>query len=356
MNKLLTRHGELEFPVFLPDATRGIVRSIDAQDLLDSKIEGLVVNTLHLSSKPGVTTVNYHGGIHPFMGWPKPIISDSGGFQVFSMVFESKMGSISRKGFSYKLDKKAKKRNLSPEKCIQLQFQIGADIIYCLDYCTHPDMDQATQKTSVEYTIDWAKKCKAEYNRLIEQKGSDADRPLLFAVVQGGNDPMLRKQCAEALLEIGFDGFGYGGWPINDQGGLVEMVSEVAQLIPDHYPIHALGIGKPENVVAAFRAGYHIFDCVIPTRDARHKRLYVFNEDFVKEDLKGQDFYHNLYIHDDKFIKDKSPIDPNCDCLCCRHYSKSYLNHLFKINDSLANRLATMHNLRFYSQLMEALK
>lgn len=353
MNKLKTQNGELQFPVYLPDATRGIVKAVDAKDLEDSGIKGLVVNTLHLASKPGMTTMQYHGGIHQFMGWKAPIISDSGGYQVFSLVFESKLGSISRKGFTYKLDKKDKKRNLTPEKCIQLQFQIGADVMYCLDYCTHPKMDQQTQQTSVEYTIDWAKKCRAEYDLQLTQKNIKGPRPLLFGVVQGGNDPELRRQCAEALLEIGFDGFGYGGWPINEEGGLVDAVAQVRSLIPESYPTHALGIGKPENVVSAFNSGYNIFDCVLPTRDARHKRIYAFNEDFVPNDLKQKDFYHYLYMQDDKYLKDDRPLDMNCDCLCCQRYSRSYLYHLFRINDGLANRLATMHNLRFYTRLME---
>lgn len=356
MKTLNTNHGPLKSPVFLPDATRGVVRAIDTADLENCKIEGLVVNTLHLSSKPGVSTIAVHDGIHKFMDWRKPVISDSGGFQVFSMITESKMGTISPKGFTYQLAKGEKKRKLTPEKCIQLQFQIGTDIIYCLDYCTHPDMDTTVQKNSVDYTIKWAKKCKAEYNRLIDQRKANHPAPLLFAVIQGGNNAELRRKCAEELLSIGFDGFGFGGWPIADNGGLVEMVHYVSELIPDSFPKHALGVGKPENLVRAFYAGYNIFDCVIPTRDARHKRLYAFVDKSVEQSKNlNWDFYENIYIQDEKYIKDNRPIDELCDCLTNERYSRSYLNHLFKINDHLAYRLATIHNLRFYSKLIEIL-
>ncbi len=356
IKELETGHGTLKFPVYLPDGTRGVVRAVDSVDVANAGIEAMVVNTLHLSSKPGMTTLASMGGIHNFMGWDKPIISDSGGFQVFSMIVDSKLGSISPKGFSYSHTKGGKKKNLTPEKCIQLQFRIGADIIYCLDYCTHPEMDRATQLTSVDYTLKWAKKCKQEYDRQIKQRKSDRPRPLLFAVVQGGNDKDLRKRCAEELLEMGFDGFGFGGWPIQEDGTLTDMVAYVSELIPDSYPKHALGIGKPENLVAAFKAGYGIFDCVIPTRDARHKRLYTFKEDIKGMNMLNGDFYDYLYIHDDIHIKDSRPIDPLCDCLTNNHYSRSYLNHLFNINDHLAYRLATIHNLRFYSKLIEYLR
>lgn len=357
MKSLNTNHGNLRLPVFLPDATRGLVRAVDSRDLEDCKIEAVVVNTLHLSSKPGISTVQHHKGIHKLMNWDRPVISDSGGFQVFSMIYESKMGSVSSSGFTYKLDKGDKKRILTPQKCIQLQFQIGADIIYTLDYCTHPTMDNRTQAQSIDYTIKWARECKQEYDRLLSEKNDDFKRPLLFAVVQGGNDHQLRRQCAEALLEIGFDGFGFGGWPIGEDGKLSEMVAYVSSLIPATYPKHALGIGKPENLVKAYDAGYNIFDCVIPSRDARHKRLYVFNE-AIKDynTLLSGDFYSHIYIQDEKYIKDTRPVDELCDCLTNDRYNRSYLNHLFDLNDHLAPRLATIHNLRFYSKLMEYIR
>ena len=359
MKSLNTRSGELKFPVFLPDGTRGIVRSVDSADLEACGIEAIVVNTLHLTTKPGLSTVNGAGGIHGFMNFKRPVISDSGGFQVYSLITGSKAGTIHKDGFTYRLENEKEKSILTPEKCIQYQFKIGADIIYCLDYCTHPSAPDEVQEESVDLTIKWAKRCKKEYeNQLKIRKIKDDERPLIFGVVQGGNSKELRKKCAEGLLEIGFDGYGFGGWPIDDEGKLLDMVGFVAELIGPVYPKHALGIGKPENLVRAYLAGYEIFDCVIPTRDARHKRLYTFRDygSLKTRDAISGDIYKYIYMQDEIHIKDFGPIEPGCDCHTCRNHSRSYLHHLFRINDTLANRLATIHNLRFYTRLIDKLR
>jgi queuine tRNA-ribosyltransferase len=359
MKELKTRSGVMKFPVFLPDGTRGIVRSVDSMDLEMCGIESIVVNTLHLSTKPGLTTVNGAGGIHNYMNFHHPVISDSGGFQVYSLITESKAGTIHKDGFTYKLEQDSDKKILTPEKCIQYQFKIGADIIYCLDYCTHPSAPDNIQEESVDLTIKWARRCKKEFETQLKlRKVKEDNRPLLFAVVQGGNNPDLRKKCALELLRIGFDGYGFGGWPIDDDGKLLDMVGYVAELIGTDYPKHALGIGKPENLVKAYIAGYEIFDCVIPTRDARHKRLYTFR-DFERiqciEDFE-EGFYKYLYLQDDIHIKALKPIEEGCDCHTCKHFTRSYLHHLFRIGDTLAYRLATIHNLRFYTRLIDKLR
>lgn len=357
MNSLRTPHGILKLPAFFPDATRAVVRSLDSQDIKNCGIEGLVVNTFHLLSKPGSRVIALNGGIHKFMDWKGHIISDSGGFQVFSLIANSsKFGSVSKKGFIYRFDKGTNREILTPEKCIQKQFQFSSDIMVCLDYCTHPEDPYDKQKTSVEYTILWAKKCKDHFDKMLDEKKIDIDsRPLLFAVIQGGRYSDLRRECAEQLIEMGFDGYGYGGWPISD-GKLEETLELVAQISPSSKPRYALGIGKPENVVKCTNMGYSLFDCVIPTRDARHRRLYAFSEDPKTSSLIDSDFYRCLYMLDKKYIDDSRPIDEKCDCLCCRNYSRSYLYHLFRIEDTLAYRLATIHNLRFYAKLMEALR
>ncbi|MDA0712109.1 MAG: tRNA guanosine(34) transglycosylase Tgt, partial [bacterium] len=335
---------------FLPDGTRGVVRSLDASDVAACGVEAMMVNALHLASHPGTTVVKQMGGIHDFMGWHKPVMSDSGGFQVFSLIAENpKSGSISKKGFIYRLDPGGKKQNLTPEKCIQKQFQIGADIMFCLDHCTHPNANADEQKQSVAHTVAWAKQCRAEFDRR-----KDRDGTRLYAVVQGGMDFDLRRQCAEALLAIGFDGYGFGGWPIADDGALVEAVAWVAELLPDEVPRHALGIGKPENVVRAFRSGYDTFDCTIPTRDARHKRLSIFIDEPDRVNLDA-DFYRYIYMEDERHARDSEPVDPTCDCLCCSRYSRAYLHHLFRMNETLAFRLATLHNVRFYARMMAQL-
>ncbi|MGC8787285.1 MAG: tRNA-ribosyltransferase family protein, partial [Anaerolineae bacterium] len=181
-------------------------------------------------------------------------------------------------------------------------------------------------------------------------------RPLLFAVVQGGGYHDLRRRCAEELLAIGFDGFGLGGWPLDSQGNLLEeIIAYTRELIPPQFPMHALGVGQPANIVTCAWMGYNLFDSAMPTRDARHGRLYTFNSDPRSSNLEGN-WYSYLYIQDTKNLKDSSPISSYCDCLCCANYSRAYLHHLFKMNDSLYYRLATMHNLRFITQLMARLR
>jgi len=351
LDTIRTAHGDTALPAFFPDGTRGVVRALDSRDLRKCQVQGIVVNVLHLSLKPGISTISQLGGIHRYMGWDRPVLSDSGGFQIFSLLEKSKkLGTVTPNGFTYRMDTGRDKKRLTPEKCIQYQIQVKSDIIFCLDYCTHPAWDRALQQQSVDYTVDWARRCRKEFDLQMSMNASGRYRPLLFAVVQGGADLELRRICAEGLLEIGFDGFGYGGWPIGDQGQLVEMVAYVSELIPDSYYRHALGIGKPENVLRAHRLGYDLYDCSIPTRDARRARLYV-----ATGEVGDAGFYRHLYIRDKKHIRDKSPVDESCDCLCCRDYSRAYLFHLFRSDESLAYRLASIHNLRFYTRLMEGL-
>jgi queuine tRNA-ribosyltransferase len=358
-----TPHGVIPFPAFLPDGTQGVVKTVDAVDVAGCGIRVLMVNALHLSSSPGTSRVAALGGIHRFMGWSGPIAADSGGFQAFSLVTsDKKLGSISRDGFLYRLDKSHEKKILTPEKCVRKQFEIGADILFCLDHCTHPDADASVQRDSVENTVNWARRCKAEFEKRLELLSvaktkkdgvSPNTRPRLFAVVQGGSDPDLRRECIERLLEIGFDGYGYGGWPIDDQGRLVDMVGLVGQTVPAEFPKHALGVGKPEGIIQAWKMGYSMFDCVLPTRDARRKRLYEFIPGWEERCLEGAGLYDYLYLQDERHGNVDAPLDSSCDCATCKRYSRAYIHHLFASNEPLAARLATIHNLRFYARLME---
>jgi queuine tRNA-ribosyltransferase len=355
MGVLPTAHGPLPLPAFLPDGTRAVVRALDAGDLEACGVVGLVVNTLHLANHPGGTVVAQAGGVHRFMGWRGPIVSDSGGFQVFSLARESAdLVRVTSDGLQYRRHKKDDKRRLTPEKCIQQQFDLGADILYCLDHCTHPAESAEIQRTSVTNTIDWARRCKAEFDRRLAG-WSGGERPKLFAVIQGGPDPDLRRRCAAELLAVGFDGYGFGGWPIADDGALVDAVAQVAELLPADGPKHALGIGKPANIVAAFRLGYSIFDCVLPTRDARHGRLYVLDDGWEGACRRGAEFCSYIYARDDCHIRDDRPIDAGCDCHSCARYSRAYLHHLFRTDEGVAHRLATIHNLRTYARLMARL-
>jgi queuine tRNA-ribosyltransferase len=348
-------HGPLPLPNFLPDATRGVVRSLDSLDLTACGVEAVVMNTFHLMQKPGSSTIQALGDLHQMAGWSRPIVTDSGGFQAYSLIRQNaKYGQITEKGITFRPDNGKRKLLLTPEKSIQLQLSYGTDIAICLDDCTHVDDPLPEQARAVERTIAWAKRCKQEFERIIEQKKLSApERPRLFAVIQGGGSEALRRACAEALLAIGFDGYGYGGWPLDGQGQLLaDIIAYTRNLIPAEFPMHALGVGHPGNIVACARLGYQLFDSAMPTRDARHGRLYVFSPDAES----GQAWWSYLYAHDSKYIKAGGPVSPGCDCLCCANYSLGYLHHLFKINDSLFQRLATIHNVRFMMQLMKRLR
>ena len=364
----------VKLPAFFPDGTRGVVRCVDATDLENCKIPGIVMNTYHLMTKPGASTIKALGGLHKFTGWNRPIITDSGGFQVFSLIRENaSFGEIRPNEIIFRRD--GKKTTLSPEKCIQSQLAYGSDVLMALDYCTHPNDPYEKQAQAVDVTIRWGKKCMDTFRKGLTQRNSPCtpDRPSadsrsglkfpcvpqLFGIIQGGNEKPLRKQCADALLQMGYRGFGFGGWPLDEDGKLTEeILAYTAELIPDGMIKYAMGIGRPENIVACVRMGYNLFDCVIPTREARHNRLYVFNEEFEKPgdiDL-SKSFYRYHYILDDEHRRDSRPISHLCDCLACTNYSRAYIRHLVSIGDSLGHRLATMHNLRFYTMLMETLQ
>ena len=360
VRSLSLSNGELEFPVFMPDATFGMVRSVDSADLEQAKIQAVVMNAFHLMQKPGTSTIQSLGGLHAMSGWNRPIITDSGGFQAYSLIRQNpKFGHMTPKGINFQPEGSARKFQLTPEKSIQLQLAYGADVVICLDDCTHVDASDAEQELSVNRTISWAKRCRETYDKLVSQKKlNDKDRPLLFGVIQGGGIKDLRKLCADELLKIGFDGYGYGGWPLDGEGNLLtDILTYTRNLVPEQYPMHALGIGHPYNVLACYQLGYGIFDCAMPTRDARHGRLYQFanNQDAPNAGLSGN-WLKYLYINDQEHIKHPGPLTEGCDCLTCSRYSRGYLHHLFKMNDSLFLRLATIHNLRFMTQLTERIQ
>lgn len=352
-------HGELALPAFLPDATLGVVRSVDADDLLTVETPAVVMNAYHLMRRPGSSTVQALGGLHRMAGWPRPIVTDSGGFQAYSLIQRNpKLGSINANGITIRAEEGDRKFLLTPEKAMQLQLSYDTDIAICLDECTHVDAPEDEQRAAVERTIQWAKRCRAEFDRLIAQKRLPEERrPLLFGVIQGGGYPDLRRRCADELLAIGFDGYGYGGWPLDARGNLLtEIIGLTRAQVPDRYPMHALGVGHPANIVACADAGYQIFDSAMPTRDARHGRLYVYTSDRPLVTTVGSDWFQYLYVEDEKHIKASGPVSPFCDCPCCARYSLGYLRHLYKVGDGLYHRLATLHNLRFMSRLAALLR
>jgi len=263
---------------------------------------------------------------------------------------DSKIGKITNKGILFRLRDSGRKILLTPEKSIQLQLKYGADVAICLDICTHVEDPMDAQRFSVERTISWAERCRREFDRIVTHKyASEKRKPLLFAVIQGGGIHDLRRECAEALLEIGFDGFCYGGYPLDGEGNLlVDMLRYTRRLVPSEFPMIALGVGHPRNIIKCIELGYELFDSSLPTRDARQGRLYASKP--------GKETCKYIYIQDERHMRNKAPISQGCDCFTCQNYSLGYLHHLFKMKDPLYFRLASIHNLRFVIRLIEELK
>jgi queuine tRNA-ribosyltransferase len=348
-----------KLPQFLPDATRAVVKSVDSNTLKSAQIEGVVVNTYHLMHEPGPSVIEASGGIKSFMNFDGLVTTDSGGWQIFSLIHRNKnAGSITDKGVSFAIGK-YKKKLFTPEDSIDIQFKIGSDIIICLDDFTDPagKIDKITE--SVTRTTLWAKRCKDRYNQLCEQKGlNDKTRPHIYSVVQGGANLEMRQKSAEELNSIGFDGFGFGGYLVDENSDLdLNVAQKLTQLIPQDKVRFALGTGSPYEIAMCRQFGWDIFDCTLPTRDARHMRLYVFNEPPQNmQDLLKKEIYGYLYIKREEFTRDFRPIEEACDCYTCKNYTRAYLHHLFKIEDTLAFKLATIHNLRHYTKVIQLLR
>ena len=348
-------------PIYLPDATLGVVRGLSSQQVMETGIKGVVINTYHLMTKPGTEILDSVGGIKKFMNWPGLTASDSGGFQLFSLIHKNpRMGKITDDGVILYTGKKQQRKTLfTPEESIRVQFSIQSDIKICLDDFSPVKATPKRLDESIKRTISWAKRCKIEFEKQCKIHGfTDENRPLLFSVIQGHDNHELRKKCAKDLVEIGFDGYGLGGWPFKDNGDFdYEMCQVTADVIPEDKFRFALGIGSPENIVRLFQMGYDIFDCVLPTRDARHKRLYIFDKDPDTIDFeKDEKWYKYLYIGRGSLSTENKPISEFCDCGTCKNHSRAYVHHLFKVKDNLAFQLATAHKLRFYAKVMELLQ
>ncbi|MEK6890858.1 MAG: tRNA guanosine(34) transglycosylase Tgt [Nanoarchaeota archaeon] len=367
LKQFKVRGKEFQLPMFLPDATKAELRGISFKDAQDVKINGIVVNTYHLLKEEMIGKINGNEGIHKYINFPGLIVSDSGGFQVMSLIrdfhsdhsAEGEFGKITDDGAEFSYGGKIIK--LTPENCIKLQFLIGADIIMCLDDCTRPELGFEEQEKSVKRTIDWAKRCKDEYLRLTKDLDEN-ERPLLFGIIQGGNHLSLREKCAEGLKEIAFDGYAFGGFPVDENGKfLSEILRFVCELMPEDKVRYAMGIGKPEDIVKCVNMGYTLFDCVIPTREARNNRLYSFKANLfgfggIKRIDETSNFYEYVRIRNMDNKNSKKPISKLCDCVACTAFNRGDIYELFKKKDPQSIRLATIHNLRFYTLLMEKLK
>lgn len=351
----------MQTPFFMPDATRASVRGLTNDQLKSVGVYPMVVNTYHLMLQPGPDFLGQHGGVHTLMNWNGPLLSDSGGYQVYSLIHKNAaLGKITERGAAFRSVIDGSKHMLTPKKAIEIQFAIGSDIMIVLDDPRPPEVSRKEHEAAVERTIRWARECKEVFEAICAEKGTDYKRPLLFAVVQGGPYVDLRKRCAHALAEIGFDGYGFGGRHIDKDGHFMEeIIRETAAAIPAEAPRFALGIGTPHDIVRCYQVGWDMFDCVIPTREGRHGRIFKWvsdpGEDAIISNAKDGRFYETLNISNASFAEDFTPLDPNCDCYACENYSRSYLRHLFHVGEPLGAQMASLHNLKFYTTLMDQL-
>lgn len=360
---LETPHGDIPTPFFMPIATRGAVKNLSVDDLEAIGADIILSNTYHLWLKPGDEIIRDAGGLHKFMNWNKPILTDSGGFQIFSL---GKFARFSEEGVEFKNPINGDKHLLTPEKSIQIQLNLGSDIIMCFDECIPWDCTYEYAKNSVDRTTRWARRCKDYFASKIDIK-KDV-RPLLFGIAQGNKFDDLRKKSALDLREIGFDGYAIGGADTvhGTHEEMMRTLKMALDYLPEDKPRYYMGAGKPEDIVEAVRMGVDMFDCVIPTRNARHGSLFNYqlsmnNEQLILQFLNSsisseKKFYETIQITNSKYKNDFSPIDENCDCYACKNYSKAYIRHLIDIKESLGMKLSTVHNLHFYLKLMKILK
>lgn len=366
MKIVKTKHGNLKLPFFMPDATRAFIKTCNNEEIIKTGIEAMVVNTFHLYLQPGLKIIKKAGGVHNFMNWHKPLVSDSGGFQIFSLIHKNKqMGKINDEGAFFKSPLDGSSHDISPEKSIQIQFELGTDFIVCLDDCSPYAFLEKEMDASVERTIKWARRCRFEYIKQVKKrKLNEESRPKLIAVIQGGLSRELRKKCLDALLQISqekilgeiidFSAYGFGGRPVDDNGNfLYDILDYTAKIIPNNKLKFALGIGSPSDIVRCYKMGWNMFDCVIPTREGRHGKIYQFAKN---KDIDKNNFYQELIIKNSKNLLNFKKINQNSKLNDLKNYSISYLHHLFKSNEALGHRLASLNNLEFYADLINSLR
>lgn len=361
MGIIKTDHGSIQTPAFVPVGTQAAIKGLTTDQLKDIGFESLLCNTYHLYLRPGDEIVKKMGKLHKFMHWDRPIWTDSGGFQVFSLgaaiehgvskianIFPAegepehvqnlkrgnKFTTISEDGVEFKSHLDGSKHFLTPEKSIKIQENLGADLIFAFDECTSPLHDYAYTENSMERTHRWAKRCL----KVFKGKGQ-----ALFGIVQGGAYKDLRLKSAKVIGKMGFDGFGIGGSLGKSKADMYKVLDWTMPLLPENKPRHLLGIGSEEDIWEAVKRGVDTFDCVAPTRIARNGAALMPG---------GK----RIGIRTGKYIKDKGPIDKNCDCYVCKNYSRAYLNHLFRANEMLGPILLTIHNLTFMERLMKRVR
>ncbi len=332
------RRGQIEFtrgtvdtPAFMPVGTYGTVKAMSPQELRDSGAQIVLGNTFHLALRPGLDVIEAHGGLHGFMQWPGPILTDSGGFQVWSL---GPLRKLSEQGVKFRSPVDGRPCFLGPEEAIDIQRRLGADVVMCFDECTAYPATEPEARASMELSLRWAERSKIAHGT------SDA---ALFGIVQGGMYTHLREISLVGLRQIGFDGYALGGLSVGEpKAEMLRVLDAIAPQLPAERPRYLMGVGTPEDLVEAVRRGIDMFDCVMPTRNARNGWLFT-----SLGDVKIKNQRHRL---------DTGPLDPNCDCYTCRHFSRAYLRHLHANNEILGARLNTIHNLRYYQTLMAGLR
>lgn len=340
---LKTLHGEINTPFFMPIATKGAVKGLTPQDLNALHVEIILSNTYHLYLRPGLRLIKKFKGLHKFMNWPGPILTDSGGYQVFSL---ARMRKISEAGVEFRSHIDGEKIMLTPEDSIKAQLAFGSDIIMALDECTPYPCEYSYARESNELTARWAKRCQREFTK---KKNNN----LLFGIVQGSLYKDLREKSAQDLVKIGFDGYAIGGLAVGEpEEKKFKVLDFTLPNLPEEKPRYLMGEGTPKGILAAVKRGVDMFDCVIPTRNARHGLLYIN----LKLSGLNKVYFDSVKIKNEKYKNDLAPLDPQCDCYACQNFSRAYLRHLFMMEDYLGQRLATIHNIRFYMRLMEKIR
>jgi queuine tRNA-ribosyltransferase len=349
--RLLAPHAEIETPVFMPVGTVASVKGVPQDILEDLGAQIILGNTYHLYLRPGIETVRRMGGLHGFMSWRRAILTDSGGFQVFSL---SELRKINEDGVTFRSHLDGSSHFFSPESAMQAQIGLGADIIMAFDECTEYPAEESRARASMEMTARWAARSKTYFEehkhevpwgdagRGTHARQADATQSL-FGIVQGGMDRALRKESAERTVEIGFPGYAIGGLSVGEPRELTrEIVESTLEHLPSDKPRYLMGVGTPEEIVEYARLGVDMMDCVLPTRAARHGLLFT---------SEGK-----VSIKQARYAQDPDPLDPNCGCRVCQRYSRAYLRHLYASNEVLAQVLNTIHNLSFYLDTMRRVR
>ena len=336
--RISLRRGEIQTPAFMPVGTYGAVKSVTPEELRENSTDIILSNTFHLMLRPGVEIIKKHGGLHKFMNWSGPILTDSGGFQVFSL---EKKRKITKDGVHFQSPIDGAKVFLSPELSIDIQHHLDSDIVMIFDECTKYPASKKEAKDSMELSIDWARRSKNTFLKL--KRDQVEERSDLFGIIQGGMYKDLRLESLETLHDIGFDGYAIGGLAVGESE--LERVSILENLIPHmkkNKPRYLMGVGLPADIAKSVHLGIDMFDCVIPTRHARNGHLFTS--------------LGIINIRNSIYKDDTGKLDPICECYVCRNYSRSYLRHLYKINEMLGSRLCTIHNVHYYQNLMKEIR